>query len=282
MRFTTAGVLDTTFDNDGIAIYPLSASDDYGYALRVQPWDDKIVIAGYSEINDEFNFSVVRLNPDGDLYYSFFGFSAGPNGPFLPGGASISFVDDFANTLDFVESSQQIIVGGSAGNRGADLAFVRLNPTGTIDTSFGTNGKATFNLAGGRSELINSLKVYQSGPNAGKIIATGTQFLGANYEPIVVRLNANGTLDTTFSGDGYLVANVGNGEDWGNGVDVQADNKIVVVGSQETAAGYDVVLMRFNDDGSPDKTSSAAGTNMVTTSVSTLDDFGGLRGNHRR
>ena len=68
-RYTANGVLDNTFDTDGMIIYPVGiASNDYGRDIAVQP-DGKIVVAGTAMLNSGGMelFAVTRLNTDGSL-----------------------------------------------------------------------------------------------------------------------------------------------------------------------------------------------------------------------
>ena len=83
----------------------------------------------------------------------------------------------------------------------------------------------------------------------GKAVVTGTGFVGASsYDVVVARFNANGTLDSSFSGDGVLTLDLSGGAaDTGQSVIVQPDGKIVVsVQPGNSANGYDFALLRFN------------------------------------
>ncbi|MGB7157781.1 MAG: hypothetical protein WBD40_06930, partial [Tepidisphaeraceae bacterium] len=80
----------------------------------------------------------------------------------------------------------------------------------------------------------------------------------------MIRLNPNGSLDTTFDGDGIETTDYGTSTDKAHDVTVQPDGKIVIVGS----GGGDLILGRYNTDGSQDTTFSTDGE--VKT------DFGGL------
>lgn len=77
-----------------------------------------------------------------------------------------------------------------------------------------------------------------------------------------------GELDSTFGGDGVVVADFG-AADWLRDIAVQADGKIVAVGSTQDLAGphAEFAVARFNADGSPDDTFGTGGK--VTTSFGT-------------
>jgi uncharacterized delta-60 repeat protein len=81
-----------------------------------------------------------------------------------------------------------------------------------------------------------------------------------------MRYNADGSLDTTFSGDGKLTTQVGI-VGGASSVAIQSDGKIVVAGG----ADNDFAVVRYNPDGSLD--TDFFGVGMVITPVSSGDDY---------
>ncbi len=67
-----------------------------------------------------------------------------------------------------------------------------------------------------------------------------------------------GSLDPSFDGDGQLTVDVAGNYEYGEAVVVQPDGRILVAG-QTSNATWDIVLLRFNNDGSPDLTFSGDG-----------------------
>ncbi len=102
----------------------------------------------------------------------------------------------------------------------------RYNSNGTLDATFGNNGQATIALYESKGIAIQ--------PD-GRIVAVGsTCSSGCNggsptTNLALVRLNSNGSLDTTFGSSGTLV---GNYADTATGIAIQSDGKVVVVGGQ--------------------------------------------------
>ncbi len=107
-----------------------------------------------------------------------------------------------------------------------DFALARYNANGTLDTSFDGDGKLTtaFGTSGDEGYSV----ALQSD---GKIVVAGYSFnnVSGNDDFALVRYNANGTLDTSFDGDGKLTTDFG-GYDSAQSVAVQSDGKIVVAG----------------------------------------------------
>jgi uncharacterized delta-60 repeat protein len=119
------------------------------------------------------------------------------------------------------------------------------------------------------------------GPD-GKIYAVGqytdTADLAGDFKTVVVRMNADGALDTTFGTGGFVVRNAAPGAagELFRGIGVQSNGKVVVSGPAEHIApagqpaadprDRDVYVMRFNTDGTPDNTFGTAG--MLTLNLS--------------
>ena len=79
----------------------------------------------------------------------------------------------------------------------------------------------------------------------GKIVAAGYASNGASNDFATARYNASGSLDNTFSGDGKVLTTFGGGDDVAKGVAVQADGKIVAVGSSSNGSSNDFALARY-------------------------------------
>ena len=107
----------------------------------------------------------------------------------------------------------------------------------------------------------------------GKIIVVGSSYF-ANNDFSIVRYNANGTLDVSFGGgDGIATLDVG-GNELARDVAVQSDGKIVVLGSTDIGADDDLVVARFNSDGTLDTSFDSDG--YAITNVNGIDSAASL------
>lgn len=70
VRYDSLGILDLTFDNDGIVTTPIGTKSDVAYSLAIQR-DGKIVVAGSSNTGTNDDFAIVKYNTDGSLDNSF-------------------------------------------------------------------------------------------------------------------------------------------------------------------------------------------------------------------
>ena len=82
----------------------------------------------------------------------------------------------------------------------------------------------------------------------GRIVLGGV----SSTDVAVVRYLADGTLDTSFSGDGKQIVDISGSSDEAFGLALQADGKIVQVGSANIAGTLDFAVLRYNTDGSLD------------------------------
>jgi uncharacterized delta-60 repeat protein len=162
LRLEPNGELDESFGNAGKVLTDFSNGYDVALAVAIQP-DGKILAAG--EAPDKFG--VVRYNVDGSLDETF-----GSGGRVI---TSFFGRGDVAMALA-LQSDGKIIAAGSAvftggdGTSGAvrDFALARYNGDGTLDTTFGDQGKVTTNF-GGDSVATSALLQPD-----GKLVAAGS------------------------------------------------------------------------------------------------------------
>ncbi len=146
-----------------------------------------------------------------------------------------------------IQSDGKIVVTGyteSITDNTSRCAVVRYNTDGSIDTTFNKTGYVVANIDSTKSLSFCSVVIQ---PN-GKILALGSE---NNYNFVLVRLNVNGTLDTTFGSKGIALTSV-NGE--ATSLVLQSDSKIVAGGF---GVGLDVPpfeLVRCDSTGKIDST----------------------------
>ena len=110
----------------------------------------------------------------------------------------------------------------------------------------------------------------------GKIVVAGYSASfsssGGNADFALVRYNSNGSLDTTFDGDGKVTTDFSGGEEFGAEVLLQPDGKILVAESRSDGISHNFALARYNGNGSLDTTFDLDGK--VTTDFVGFDDAG--------
>jgi uncharacterized delta-60 repeat protein len=229
------GDLDTSFSGDGKKTISFGGLDTANVVL-VQP-NGRIVVAGSTRkvSTAPSRFCVARLRSNGTLDTAF-----GSGGKRV-----ISFGGDSLGESVFGAALQpdgKIVLAG-----GSDLraAVARLNPNGSLDTTFSGDGKKTFNWAPGDFSRTQAVLVL---PN-GKLVVAG--FSGPEGGDIqAARLKANGALDTAFGTGGKARVDFGDTE-FGFAAARQADGRIVVAG-RSLGSGAVVARLRANGTLDPD------------------------------
>lgn len=239
LRYTTNGTLDNTFGTGGKASANVGVSICFGQSLVIQN-DGKIIVGGLG-FNDASNyaFSMARFNTDGTLDNNF-----ADNGTKI---FNIGQGHDFMTAIA-LQSDGKIIAGGHTwvANQPTlqyDFAAARLNPDGSIDNTFGNQGITTVNLIYG-GNYVSGMVVQDDD----KIILSGNAEGQAEYDLGMVRLTADGVLDTSFGTEGITVPDVNNGADDASGVALQPDGKIVVAGHTLGADFPEFLVARFLND----------------------------------
>ena len=188
------------------------------------------------------------------------------------GRTTIGFIGGYSYGSSYALQADGKILGAGFVSNGTnyDIGVIRCNSDGTLDTSFNDTGKVIIPTATTNSSLFPSITQQPDG----KIVIAGKTGTGSGTDFLAARLNANGTLDTSFNGTGRVVTDITGDEDYANAVVVQPDGKIVVAGTAKTGAGYDFALVRYNSNGSLD--TSFNGTGKVTTDFGSADYGWGL------
>jgi uncharacterized delta-60 repeat protein len=139
------------------------------------------------------------------------------------------------------------------------LGLARYTSDGTLDSAFGSNGIILTSTAGSTVAYEIALQTD------GKIVA-----VGGGSEIVLVRYLGNGTLDTTFDGDGIVITAVGPLQERAHSLVLQPDGRIVVAGYHKTGGGDDFVLARYLPNGALDPSFGNGG--IVATHVADVDD----------
>lgn len=122
----------------------------------------------------------------------------------IDGVVKTSFPDKLSSIAGVeVQKDGKIVVAGNlsvkSGGTGTDqrIALVRYNSDGTLDSSFGLNGKVIV-------ENVTAETTALSLQQDGKIVVTGSAFNGTRYDFLIIRYNADGTLDSNFGSGGMV------------------------------------------------------------------------------
>lgn len=254
-RFTADGVPDTTFagGQGHIVLAPFfGAAGDTLTTIALDqagnlPADDRIVVGGYTfGRNTAF---LARLTADGAVDTTF-----NTTGRVTLQAATSGGVSTGLSMLSAARLTRdgRIVVVGEGSDRG--MAVMRFNANGSLDTTFGQNGRSLIKFSGISDEDIPMALALQGN---GRIVAAGSatnRATGAAHQDFLVgRWNADGSVDTTFGEQGLKVAQVSTVEDGAYAVAVEVSGNILAGGytSQPNVAPRDFALLRLLGD--PDR-----------------------------
>jgi uncharacterized delta-60 repeat protein len=227
---------------------------DYAVGLVIQG-DGKLAACGPAS-GGGGRFALVRYAGDGTRDVNFSG----------DGIARTNFSSGFDACYDVaLQADGKLVAAGVATNTG-QFALARYDSDGTLDPSFGGDGKVTTNFSSS-ADFAFGVTIQTDG----KIVATGRAG-GSGGRIAVARYDPDGSLDTSFSGDGKATTNLTAGDDRADSAAIQGDGAIVVAGT----AGYfgnnaRVALVRYAANGALDPTLGGDGT--ITTNMT--DGFDG-------
>ena len=261
---------DSTFNGTGRNIFSVGGTLDFGDNIALQP-DGKIIMTGASmNLGGTVSLGVARLNTNGSFDNTF-------------GTAGVSLVDlggmpsqgGFEPEI-VIQPDGKILVCGYGWNASDDDMFVcRLLPGGSLDPAFGTGGIVYANLSAvGQPDAAYTLTTDA----AGNIYACGSTRVGGTpftNDVAIIKLTPSGAFDPAFSGDGKLLLDLSGSWDFGYGIAVRTDGKIIVTGYSGLPAN--LFAVRLLPDGSYDPAFGTAGkTTVDIMGTNSADDGWGM------
>ncbi|MCK5080306.1 MAG: T9SS type A sorting domain-containing protein, partial [Bacteroidales bacterium] len=233
-RYNPDGTLDNSFGFDGIVLtgYYGDAAVDNSLAIQA---DGKILMVGTTDhLLNLMRYNHDGYNQDGSIDNTF-----GANGHV--------YIEQVSNeyygypSLDMQDDGKILTSVGMRNLLNQGIVMFRFNPDGSLDDSFGNNGKVktVIGVLGGASAY--SVKCQTDG----KIVVCGD----VSIDAVTVRYEADGAIDSTFGNNGIVL------EDhfYWRSLIAQTDGKIVAAGYVIDAPWWsNFALARYNADGSPD------------------------------
>jgi uncharacterized delta-60 repeat protein len=213
----------------------------------------------YVHSADGINWSdpVLALAPPGDLDTGFSGDGKVATG-FASGQPAVA-------RGVAIPSNGRIVVAGDtvASATNSNIALARYTAPGALDTTFNLTGRRVVNLGGNDQGMALAIQAA-----TGKVIVVG-QKCAASWDPCdaaVLRLNSNGSLDTTFHGTGWRTDDFGGGNNGSLAVALQSGGRIVAAGSMfnKATGNSDFSILRYTVGGTLDTTFSGDGKQSVS------------------
>ena len=228
------GDLDLTF-GEATVVTPMH--HDISIVDSVIQSDNKLIVA-FQDRSDpaNYDFGLIRYNTDGSIDTGF-----GNSGTVI---TDINNTNNFLSALTLASDGKILTVGRSS----ADITMVRYNSDGSLDSSFGANGKVVTGLA---AYPTPSKVTMQSD---GKIVVIG----GYNHDFMVLRYLNNGALDPSFGTDGKVFTDILYAKnDYATHIIFDSNDKLVVAGKHDNSNA--IAIVRYNTNGSIDTTFGVSG-----------------------
>jgi|GEM_PF-2445880 len=239
------------FDVEGRVMTSFGFADQKAYATVLQP-DGKLVVAGVAGENiGTYDYALARYNPDGALDETF-----GVGGKVV---TALGPTTDIAYALT-LQADGRIIAAGvsftSTGNGTRRFALARYNRDGALDVSFDDDGVVTLGFGTRSMDTIYAVAVQ---PDA-RIVVAGSASMAYELNGVTLgqndfalaRLNADGSLDTSFGRGGIVITDFGGGPDIAYALVLQPDGRIVAAGTTTNGRNQDIALARYQLDGALD------------------------------
>ncbi|HEX4623835.1 MAG TPA: hypothetical protein VH231_05235 [Solirubrobacteraceae bacterium] len=239
-RFNEDGTLDTGF-NGGIVSLPNAARE--ASALLIQS-DDKIVVGASGQSSGPAGMVLVRLMPGGTLDPAFDGDGVAHvwNDAAKCGASDQSGADGVMRLPD-----GDLLAGGTCGGNPMNdqkIGVARFHggttgPDGALDTSFGNNGAVADPAEPGTPAFGANLARQDDG----KLIEGGASAFGNNgnqQKAVVMRRNADGSLDASYGSGGVRLFQIGALDSDVTHVQLDSENRVRAAAFQSTAGGFGV------------------------------------------
>jgi uncharacterized delta-60 repeat protein len=241
--YNSDGSIDNSFGENGISLISISSQTDIATCLAVSK--NKLYAGGVGAYFNSDIATVVCFTPGGT-----------PDPSFGDGGIVNTYFGSGRGSTRYsriaIQADKKVVTIGTTYNETnkSSFAVARYNTNGTLDNSFDGDGMQVTDF--GSLEDIGTALAIQSD---GKIVVVG---YSTNEVPgsaiAIARYNQNGTLDSSFDGDGKQTTFVDPAlYNRAYSVAIQNDGKIVVAGEISSNVTY-ILVVRYNTDGSLDNT----------------------------
>ncbi|MFT5729012.1 MAG: putative delta-60 repeat protein [Desulforhopalus sp.] len=252
-RFTENGTLDSDFNSAGIFTRSLGSGDTIGRSLAIQE-DGKIIVGG-STYDGEAKVAVLRLTTDGFLDSSFAGdgylILSVDEGEIVSTGVQLTSTGDIAVAATITPESS------------ASYAFfAKINSEGQLDDSFSDDGQSSYK-DGTNNIVVNTLTILSDD----KILAGGSFTEGTVTQAGLLKINTDGSIDTTYATDGRSSLALGGTSSVIHSSALDSDGNVIVAGAINNGEYDEAFVAKIKDDGSVATDFASSGIYKTTYSV---------------
>jgi uncharacterized delta-60 repeat protein len=275
-KYTSSGVLDTSFGNNGLVVQAGVAGgngDDVGFDIALDS-SGNLYVVGSSYNGTDYDMVLWKFSADGVPDTSF-----GNNGIVIH---DID-LDDRGSSFAFDDNGNIYVSGWRGSVTGYISVIWKYTTDGVLDTNFATNGVVL--NTGVISEFGNGIALDSNGNIY--LVGMGSDSLdpmsGDDPDMIVRKYNSQGEVDTTFGTNGIVRATnaasktSGDFNDFGYVVLVDGNDNLYISGQSDTGLDgvlpdgsddLDMVIWKYDSNGNPDTSFSDDGIFTYEPSIS--------------
>ena len=221
MKLTSSGEIDTSFGTDGV----LNLSDSN---FKFKLWklqltnDNKLILCGYDRTNtSNSKTAVLKLNLDGSFDTTF-----ANNGKLLTDVTTSNGEFEYLNKINISPDGNFIC----SGRAGSNFLMIKFNSIGQLDQLFANDGIFR--------DFINIVDVEID--TNGKIFLGGIELQNNGPHFRIINLNENGSINTDFNNNGFLVLDVTSQNDNLKDIAIDNDSSIIISGYSGMVGNYNV------------------------------------------
>jgi len=243
------GILDPSLNGTGIVTFNGTANNaDRGSAIMIDS-NNKILVTGMASNGVNADMALWRYDPAGSLDTSF-----NSTGLVIYSGLGNGYEAGNALTLDLIGKILVVGISSISGESRGIMTIWRYNQNGSLDTSFNLTGIATAGGTGGAIKFTSNNQIYVAGTRGNNVA--------------LWRYNLPGTIDLTFNLTGLATWDGPSKlNDGANAMAIDSSGRIVVTGQTFNTSTVDMVLLRFNTDGSLDNSFTTIYSNASGRSI---------------
>jgi uncharacterized delta-60 repeat protein len=255
-RLTSTGSLDTTFDPDGKVVMNLTVNNDNFWSVHALA-SGKILATGFqgatastaaliAVFNGGSGGFTAPVRPADMALDSSFGVAGRVRSDFSsgrednPGGMTVA-----ADGSVVAVGTTEVLYSNSPLTYLVDGAVAKYTPSGAPDTSFSSDGLATFAPIPLSAESFYDATVLADGS---VVVVGGYSASGAGDDLLIVKFTPTGELDTSFSGDGWITHHFGY-RDVPRNVHALADGSFILSGYSGNTGDPTMIVVKVDSGG---------------------------------
>ena len=242
IMFDSNGELDLEFGSSGKSLTSVSCGDYQIKSIALQD-DGKILAVGIIDCGNS-DFVLARYNPNGTLDTTF-----GNGGATL---MDLDGKDDVLNSVSIQQDGKIVAAGYTFNGSRNDFVILRINTSGSIDTTFGDQGLHILDIGNGNNAFEDIFILSDD-----SIIAVGHTSNENDLDGLIVKYDSNGNLDPMFADSCIYIQDYTYGNEKLYGVSQTPSGDFVVAGYGYNEFNYDAMIGRLDIDGNS--------TSLITT-----------------